>query len=92
MHKKLYKLLKKIEGKMAWGLILAKAVGKGILKGVAKVGLKAFAAPLVLVVEGTEALICLAQGDVVGAGICLGSAAIDFATCGVAGAVMDTAE
>jgi hypothetical protein len=35
---------------MPWGMILAKAVGKGLLKGVAKIGLKAIALPLVVVV------------------------------------------
>ncbi len=38
---------------MPWGLVLAKAVGKGIIKGAAKVGIKAACAPLVIIVEGT---------------------------------------
>ena len=73
---------------MAWGLILAKAVGKGLLKGIAKIGIKAIAAPLVIVVEVTEAVVCLAQGDPTGAAICLVSGAVDLATCGAASAMM----
>ena len=59
-----------------------------IIKGVAKVGLRAIAAPLVLVVEGTEAIYCLTQGDTVGAGICLRSALIHLATYGVVSTIM----
>jgi hypothetical protein len=35
---------------MPWGLVVAKAIGRGIIKGIAKIGLKTIAAPLVLVV------------------------------------------
>jgi hypothetical protein len=48
---------------MPWGMVLAKAVGKGLLKAFAKIGLKTIALPLVVVVEATEAIICVAQGD-----------------------------
>ena len=34
---------------MPWGLV-AKAIGKGFIKGIAKIGFKTIAAPLVLVV------------------------------------------
>ena len=36
---------------MAWGLLIAKSVGKGLLKGVAKAGLKSLMAPAVILVE-----------------------------------------
>ena len=67
---------------------MGKAIDKGVVKGVAKVGLRAVAAPLVLAVEGAETIYWLAQGDKMGAGICIASAAVDFVTCGVGDVIL----
>jgi hypothetical protein len=47
---------------------------------------------LVIVVEATEAVICLAQGDFVGAGISLVSGVVDVVTCGAGTAIIEAAE
>jgi hypothetical protein len=67
---------------MPWGKIISHAVKKGLIKGLLKAGVKTISRPLVLCIDAVEAVVCIAQGDFIGAGITVAFAVADTATFG----------
>lgn len=74
---------------MGWGLV-AWGICRVMAKTAAKIALKTVSLPLVVVVEATDAVVCVYQGDYSGAVMCVASGAVDLYTCGAASALKET--